>query len=47
MQTYLHQRKVLFEKITNMIQEPTSNQHQHRIFIIISKQIISLSTFCN
>jgi len=32
-----------------MIQDPTVNQHQHMIFIIISKQIKSLSTstFCN
>ena len=39
MQTYLNQRKVLFKKTTNMIQDPTVNQHQHIIFIIISKQI--------
>jgi len=30
-----------------MIQDPTVNQHQRIIFIIISKQIKSLSTFCN
>jgi len=30
-----------------MIQDPTVNQHQHMIFIIISKQIKSLSTFCS
>jgi len=31
-----------------MIQEPTVNQHQHMIFIFISKQIKSLwSLFCN
>jgi len=30
-----------------MIQDPTVNQHQHMIFIIISKQIKSLSTFYN
>ena len=47
MQTYADQREVLFEKTTNMIQDPTANQHQHVIFIIISKQIKSLSTFCN
>ena len=41
MQTYLNQRKV---KSTNMIQDPTVNQHQHMIFVIISKQIKS-STF--
>jgi len=28
-----------------MIQDPTVNQHQHMIFIIISKQIKSLSKF--
>jgi len=46
-QTCLHQQKVLFKKTTNIIQDPTVNQHQHMIFIIISKQIKSLSTFCN
>jgi len=30
-----------------MIQDSKVNQHQHTIFIIISKQIKSLSTFCN
>jgi len=30
-----------------MIQDPTVNQHQHTIFIIVSKQIKSLSKFCN
>jgi len=30
-----------------MIQDPTVNQHQHMIFIIMSKQIKSASTFCN
>jgi len=30
-----------------MIQVPTANQHQHMIYIIISKQIKSLSTFFN
>jgi len=30
-----------------MIQDPTVNQHQHMIFIIISKQIKSLSSFYN
>jgi len=37
MQTYLNQRKVLFKKTTNMIQDPAVNQHQHMIYIIISK----------
>jgi len=32
MQTYLNQRKVLFKKTTIMMQHPTVNQHQHRIF---------------
>jgi len=40
MQTYLNQREVLFKKKNNMIQDPTVNQHQHMIYIIISKQII-------
>jgi len=39
MQTYLNQRKVLFKKTTNVIEDPTVNQHQHAIFIFISKQI--------
>ena len=39
MQTYLNQQEVLFKKTTNMIQDPTANQHQHMIFIIIGKQI--------
>jgi len=30
-----------------MIQDPTVSQHEHMIFIIISKQIKSLSIFCN
>jgi len=30
-----------------MIQDPTVNQHQHMISIIISKQVKSLSTFCS
>jgi len=30
-----------------MIQDTTVNQHQRMIFIIINKQIKSLSTFCN
>jgi len=30
-----------------MIQDPTVNQYQHMSYIIISKQIKSLSTFCN
>jgi len=45
MQTYLNQRDVLFKKTTNIIQDSTVNQHQHMIFIIISKPIKSLSTF--
>jgi len=45
MQTYLNQRKVLFQKSTKMIQDPVVNQHM--ISIIINKQINSLSTFCN
>jgi len=45
MQTYLNQRKVLFKKTTNMIYGPIVNQHERIIFIIISKQIKSLSTF--
>jgi len=47
MQTYLNQREVLFENTTNMIQDSTVDQNQHMIYIIISKQIKSLSTFCN
>jgi len=47
MQTYLNQPELLFKKTTNMIQDPAVNQHQHTIFIIISKQIKSLSTLCN
>jgi len=35
MQAYLNQREVLFQKTPNMIQDPTVNQHQHTIFIII------------
>jgi len=31
MQTYLNQRKVLFKKTTNMIQDPTVNQYQRMI----------------
>jgi len=46
-QTYLNQRDVLFKNTTNMIQDPTVNQHQHMVYIIISKQIKSLSTFCS
>jgi len=34
-------------KTANMIQDPTVNQHQHMVFIIISKQIKLISTFCN
>jgi len=45
MQTHLNQRKVLFKKSTNMIQDPTVNQHEHMMLVIISKQIKSLSTF--
>jgi len=47
METYLNQPEVLFKKTTNMIQDPTVNQDQHMIYIIISKQINSLLTFCN
>jgi len=52
MQAYLNQREVIFKETTNMIRDPTVNQHQHMIFIIINKQIKSnqiksLSTFCN
>jgi len=47
MQTYLNQREVLYKNTTNMIQDPTVDQHQYMIYIIISKQIKSLSTFCN
>jgi len=46
MQTYLNQPEVLFKETTNLIQNPTVNQHQQMIFIIINKQIKSLSTFC-
>jgi len=45
MQTYLNQQKVLCKKNTNIIQDPTVNQHQYMIFIIIGKQMKSLSTF--
>jgi len=45
MQTYLNQRKVLFKKTTNTIQDPAVNQHENIIFVITSKQIKSLSTF--
>ena len=34
MQTYLNQRKVLFKKNANVIQDPTVNQHQHMIFML-------------
>ena len=37
MQTYLNQRKVLSKKKKNMIQDPTVDQYEHMIFIIISK----------
>jgi len=30
-----------------MIQDPTVDQHQHIILIIIGKQIKSIPTFCN
>jgi len=30
-----------------MIHDPTVNQHQHMNVIVISKQIKSLSKFCN
>jgi len=46
MQTYLNQRKVLFENTANMFQDPIVNQHERiTIFVIISKQIKSLLTF--
>jgi len=41
MQAYLNQREVIFKETTNMIRDPTVNQHQHMIFIIINKQIKS------
>jgi len=41
----LNQLKVFFKKTTNMIQDPIVNQHEHMIFVIISKQIESLSPF--
>jgi len=34
MQTYLNQRKVLHKKTTNMIQDPTVDQHQRMIFML-------------
>jgi len=43
----LKSTKGYIEKTTNMIQDATVNQHQHMIFIIISKQFKSLSNFCN
>jgi len=46
MQTYINE-KFYLKKNTSMIQDPTVNQHQHMIFIIISKQIKLLSTFCD
>jgi len=43
MQMYLNQQKVLFKKKSiNIIQDPTVDQHEHMIFVIISKQIKSL-----
>jgi len=47
METYSNQQKVLLKKTTNMIQDPTVNQHQRMIFIIISKQIQSLFDIFN
>jgi len=41
----LLKRKVLFKKTTNMIQDPTVNQQEYMIFVIISKQIKLLSSF--
>jgi len=32
MQTYLNQRKVLFKKIKDMIQDPTVNHHEHTVY---------------
>jgi len=34
MQTYLNQRKVLHKKTTNMIQDPTVDQHLHVNFLM-------------
>jgi len=45
MQMYFNQQEVLFKKTTNMIEDPTVNQHF--FFILINKQIKSSSTFCN
>jgi len=39
-------RTFIKRKTTNTIQDPTVNQHQHMIFIIISKKIKWLSAFC-
>jgi len=35
MQTYLNQRKILFKKALNMIQDPTVNQHEPKSQISI------------
>jgi len=45
MQTYLNQQMILFKKTANMIQGPSVDQHEYMIFVIIRKQIKSLSTF--
>ena len=34
MQTYLNQQEVLLKKTTNMVQDPTVNQHQHISFTL-------------
>ena len=36
---------ILFKKTANMIQGPSVDQHEYMIFVIIRKQIKSLSTF--
>jgi len=41
----LKSTKGFIKKTTNMVQDATVNQHEHMIFVIISKQIKSLSTF--
>jgi len=41
----LKSTKGFISKATNMIQDAIVNHHKHMIFVIISKQIKSLSTF--
>ena len=41
----LKSTKDFIKKTTNMVQHATVNRHEHMIFVIISKQIKSLSTF--